>query len=84
MKTLVQYINERKLGDGWKTVKENGYVAYILAFEESSQYGIDGGKISKLEIRKDDELVCRYERGWDVKPTEEVKTFYNKIIKQYN
>lgn len=36
--------------------------------EPSKDYGIDSGKISKLEIRLGDFPVVRYDRGWDIEP----------------
>ena len=36
--------------------------------EPSEDYGIEGGRISKLEIRRDGETVCNYDRGWDNEP----------------
>ncbi len=57
---------------------------YAKVFEEGSEYGIDGGKISKLEIRLGNEILCNYDRGWDVEPTEEVKLFYECILARFN
>ena len=37
----------------------------------SEDYGIDGGKISKLEIRLGGIPVARYDRGWDIEPETE-------------
>ena len=34
-----------------------------------SKYGINNGRISKLTLKIDDEIVCNYDRGWDIKPT---------------
>jgi hypothetical protein len=39
--------------------------------EPSEDYGIEGGKISKLEIRLGDFPVARYDRGWDIEPETE-------------
>jgi hypothetical protein len=39
--------------------------------EASEEYGIEGGKISKLEIRLGDYPVARYDRGWDIEPETE-------------
>lgn len=50
----------------------------------SEEYGIDGGKISKLEIRLGNEILCNYDRGWDTEPTEEVKPLYESILAQFN
>ncbi|EHL65448.1 DUF7678 domain-containing protein [Cloacibacillus evryensis] len=40
-------------------------------FEEGSQYGIDGGRISKLAIRRGGTTVCHYDRGWDLEPADQ-------------
>ena len=37
-------------------------------YDEGSEFGINNGRISKLEIRKDGELILNYDRGWDIKP----------------
>ena len=61
--------------------------ASILAFDEPSRYGIDNGRISKLYIverTRTLKVVCNYDRGWIVKPSKEVKEFYDRIIKKYN
>lgn len=34
----------------------------------SEEYGIDGGRISKLVLRQDGEVVYDYGRGWDIPP----------------
>lgn len=85
MKNLKEYITERTLGEGWKIITQGSYKACILSFEEpSEEYGIDGGRISKLSINKGKQLLCNYDRGWDVEPKEEVKKFYNEILNKYN
>ena len=45
-------------------------------FDEGSRFGIDGGRVSKLEIRTYDKhekpkLICNYDRGWDIRPQNE-------------
>ena len=63
------------------------YKYWVKHFEEGSQYGIDGGKISKLAIRKVDSALdlCNYDRGWDIEPTtDEVKAVYAIIVSKYN
>ena len=39
--------------------------------EPNEDYGIEGGKISKLEICLGDFPVARYDRGWDIEPETE-------------
>lgn len=71
---------------GWLTLESGEYEAKMLRFEHGSQYGIDGGCISKLEIRKKGyyEFLANYDRGWDIKPKEEVRDFYNAILERFN
>lgn len=53
--------------------------------EASEDYGINGGKISKLMIKIDDEIVASYDRGWDISPADE-KTIncYEILVARYN
>ena len=44
---------------------------WVKFYEEPSQFGIDGGRISKLMIKRKDRIVCNYDRGWDVRPVDE-------------
>jgi len=62
------------------------YKYWVKHFEEGSQFGIDGGKVSKLTIRKVGETrdLCNYDRGCDVEPTDEVKAVYAIILSKYN
>lgn len=49
------------------------------------QFGINGGKISKLWIAKDGIEIVSYERGWAVKPkTKESRKVYEKLLIRYN
>ena len=45
-----------------------GYSFYAKTYNEPSKFGIDGGKISKLDVYKDEQLVLRFDRGWDQAP----------------
>ncbi|MPM21471.1 hypothetical protein SDC9_67915 [bioreactor metagenome] len=42
----------------------------MKVYEEGSQFGIDGGKVSKLMLKRNGEIVCNYDRGWDIKPAD--------------
>ena len=58
---------------------------WVKHFEEGSEWGIDGGRISKLECRIDGEMLLHYERGWDKKPaTKLAKKAYATMLKMYN
>lgn len=57
----------------------------VLVFEEGSEYGIDGGRISKLWISIDGKWAANYDRGWDVRPKSALaKSIYNMLISEYN
>lgn len=70
----------------WKKGTINGFDYCVKHFEEPSQFGICGGRISKLEIRKDGYIYVNYDRGWDVKElgTNDVIDVYNYLIEKYN
>ena len=63
--------------------KEGGYMVvhyWVKAYDEGSQYGIDGGRISKLMIKRQGDIVCNYDRGWDVEPVDEDTQLALEII----
>ena len=47
------------------------YHYWVKVYEIGSEYGIEGGKISKLMIKRNGQIVCNYDRGWDIKPVDE-------------
>ena len=53
---------------------------WVKHYEEGSQFGIDGGRISKLMIKRGGEIVCNYDRGWDIKPVDEDTEFALAIL----
>lgn len=60
---------------------------WIKAYDEGSDCGINGGKISKLSIRIDGVRVANYDRGWDVEPDENDETVqiaYCILLQNYN
>ena len=62
-----------------------GVKYYIKRFDNPSDYGIEEGRISKLELRFNGETVCNYDRGWDVEPTcTEAEIALELLLEQYN
>lgn len=52
------------------TEKEYIAVHYsIKVYDEPSKFGINHGKISKLELKQDGKIIANYDRGWDIRPT---------------
>ena len=43
---------------------------WMKVYDEPSEFGINGGKISKLMLKRSGRIVCNYDRGWDVKPAD--------------
>jgi len=44
---------------------------WIKVYDNGSEYGIDKGKISKLMLKRNGEIVCNYDRGWDIEPSDD-------------
>ena len=59
----------------WKegSIKVNGEIFHywMKRYEEDSQWGIEDGRISKLMLKRNGEIVCNYDRGWDAEPADE-------------
>ena len=98
-----EWINEQELNESvkitgkvkyadWSNFKAvvdgDEYTIEAKIFKEPSDYGIDGGKISKLGIRhtSDSKQEINYDRGWDIKPPKSgnLKKVYDEFIKKYN
>lgn len=43
---------------------------WIKVYETGSQWGIDGGKVSKMTLKRDGKIVANYDRGWDIEPND--------------
>ena len=71
--------------EGTILISGKGYRYWVKNYEEGSQFGIDGGRISKLMIKRGGEIVCNYDRGWDIKPVDEDTEFALAILlKDFN
>ena len=58
---------------------------WMKYFEEGSEFGIDGGRISKLCITVDGETTLNYDRGWDIEPKDEAtQKAYAILLHEYN
>lgn len=53
--------------------------------EKSETYGIEGGRILKMEIRVDGKQTLLYERDWEVEPEDEASQLaYAVLLKKFN
>ena len=58
---------------------------WVKAYDEPSEYGIEDGRISKMEVQINGETAIRYDRGWDVYPeTEDANLAYAILMQEYN
>ena len=71
--------------DGTIKIGKSIFHYYVKHFEESSCFGIDEGRISKLMLNRNGEIVCNYDRGWDIKPVDaDTETALAILMKDYN
>lgn len=54
--------------EGSIRVHDSIFHYWIKQWDEGSQFGIEGGRISKLSLTRDGKEVASYDRGWDIKP----------------
>jgi len=76
-------------GTIWAENGKAGYDYWVKHYEEGSEvYGIDGGRISKLEIRRhgENKTLVSYERDWDIEvpDSDEIQAVYAILLKKYN
>lgn len=73
----------------WKegTVIVNGEIFHywLKQYEEGSEFGINGGRISKLTIKRSGREVYNYDRGEDIAPIDKnTETALAIILKSDN
>ena len=69
----------------WTQGTIDGYAYWVKHYEEGSQFGINGGRISKLTIRKDGTELYNYDRGFEFDNLDtDSKLIYEELLKQYN
>ena len=67
--TIPRITSDTRKTDGWiQGVANDGLSFNAKVFDTGSVHGIDNGRVSKLDIRKDGEIIVNFDRGWDVKP----------------
>ena len=76
MKNLKEYVNIENIyptqgeGDIWLSgdcnINDHGYHFNAKVYQEPSEFGINGGKVSKLCIGDDEKCILNYDRGWDI------------------
>lgn len=72
--------------EGSIKVANNIFHYWVKHFEEPSEdYGMDGGRISKLMLKRDGEITYNYDRGLDIPPADkETGMALAILMKEYN
>lgn len=66
---------------GWVSGTIGDFRFSAKVYGVPSKYGIDGGRVSKLEIKKGTMPVVNYERGWDIQPgSDEVREIFRAVL----
>ena len=77
MKNLKEYVNILNIGPeprdkeglwlkGEVEINNKAYNFSAKVYMEPSEFGINGGKVSKLCIGDDEKCILNYDRGWDI------------------
>ena len=56
-------------------IKGKRYEYCAKVYDEGSTFGINGGRVSKLHVKREEDptwqyAIVAYDRGWDVKPAD--------------
>lgn len=73
-----------KFNDNWVTGECDGLTFEAKLFDNGSEFGINKGRVSKLDISDKGKTIVNYDRGWDIRPTKEYKSHYDDIMKFLN
>jgi hypothetical protein len=67
--------------DNWVYGKVGNYEFDAKLYDGGSEFGINEGRVSKLSITdENDNWICNYDRGWDIKPEEKYIEYYNTVM----
>ena len=87
---LEDWVAEHKLGHkfnekdlAWKDGTSGKYQWQAKVYDEGSDYGINGGRVSKLWMKdtKSGEVVVEYDRGWSI--GEDKKSIWGPIVDKF-
>ena len=56
--------------EGSLKIHDSIFHYWMKQYDEGSQFGIEGGRISKLTLKRNGTIVCNYDRGWDIEPAD--------------
>ena len=66
-------------------VNGSSFQYWVKRYGTGSQYGIGGGEVSKLTLKRNGKIVCNYDRGWEVRPADaDAKNAVRTLLKGGN
>ena len=73
------------LGDGWYEYSHGPYAGQVKLYGTPSDYGINGGRASKLSMNYNGKPLLNYDRGWDtpsgkLELAPEHQEFYDNLL----
>lgn len=81
----VEITADTRQTDAWVqgivTYQNRTYEFCAKVFDEGSEYGINGGRVSKLGVKDRLMPIINYDRGWDLKPENYYKPIYKTLMK---
>ena len=57
--------------EGALKVYDSIFHYWMKVYDAPSQFGINGGKVSTLMLKRSGKIACNYDRGWNVKPVDQ-------------
>jgi hypothetical protein len=86
-------ITSKYTSNGWVEGTVDGFRFQAKVFDEGSQFGINEGRVSKLNIWDESKrLACgniftasivNYDRGWDIKPKKKTERDILNAVVEY-
>lgn len=71
--------------EGSLKVYDSIFHYWIKYFDEGFQFGIEGGRISKMMLKRNGKVVLNYDRGWDIEPSDpDTQLARDILIHEYN
>ena len=71
--------------EGSIKVRNSLFHYWVKHYDEPSEYGINKGRVSKLTLKRNGEIVYNFDRGLDVEAVdEETELALAILLKEYN
>jgi hypothetical protein len=77
---LEAYFTEFDNESNWVRGKVGIYNFSAKLYNTPSQFGIDGGRVSKLSIYDGSVCFVNYDRGWDITPIKEDEEYFDTVM----